>query len=161
MQTTRISLVFTVIAALTGCAGGPVQRPELPVATAYDEVLRGAPPGGATDPAPVSAQGWRSFNSPRLDAWIAPQLGDGPDLRIATERVLQARMSLRGAKSAFFPDVGREREHFALTQRTGRRGRGGRESTSAGLSVGYELDLWGRVARGRARRTLRISGHTI
>jgi outer membrane protein, multidrug efflux system len=146
MQTIRISLVATVIAALTGCAGGPAQRPDLPVATAYDEVARGTQAAAAADAAPVSAQWWRSFNSPRLDAWIETQLAEGPDLRIATERVRQAQMALKGAKSALFPDVALS----ASSSRSRSEPDGGpevdRESTSAGLSVGYEVDLWGRVA---------------
>lgn len=148
MQVIRLSTVtacFTLV--LAGCAGGAVQRPDLPLPATYDEVARSVPaPDDTAQAAEVSPQWWRSFNSPQLDDWIETRLDAGPDLRIAAERVLQARMALRVAGSDRFPDAGIS----ASSSRSRNDSRGtapvDRESTSAGLSIGYEVDLWGRIA---------------
>ncbi|MGC4029863.1 MAG: TolC family protein [Steroidobacteraceae bacterium] len=126
---------------LAGCATGPVQRPDVALPGNYQEPVATQASAG-----PVSAQWWRGFGSARLDEWIENRLAAGPDLFIAAERVRQAQMALRSAGSDRFPDVGVS----ASSSRSRSDASGSppvdRESTSAGLSVGYEVDLWGRIA---------------
>lgn len=137
------AVAVSVSLLLAGCAGGPVQRPDVPLPAGWEQVPAQSAPADAE---PVSAQWWRSFGSQRLDEWIETRLDAGPDLYIGAERVLQARMALRSASSARFPDA----SVSASSSRSRSDAPGSapvdRESTSAGVSVGYEVDLWGRVA---------------
>ncbi len=135
------SVAVVVALLLAGCAGGPVKRPDVPMPQGWQEVASAAA-------SPVSAQWWRGFGSPRLDEWVENQLAAGPDLTIAAERVRQAQMALRSANSSLFPSL----SVSASSSRSRSDAQGSaptdRESTSAGFSVGYEVDLWGRIAAG-------------
>lgn len=135
------SVAAGVAIVIAGCAGGPVVRPDVPLPVAYQE-------GAAQDAADtqVSAQWWRAFNSPLLDGWIETGLASGPDLYIGAERVRQAQLALRSAGSARFPDVGASASSSRSSSDAAGSPPTDRESTSAGLSVGYEIDLWGRIA---------------
>lgn len=98
--------------------------------------------------APITADWWRSFGSAPLERLIDEALAGSPDLRIAVERIRQADIALRQAGISRLPSVSGN-----LGTSAGRSDASGtpstpRESTSAGLSVSYELDLWGRIAAG-------------
>lgn len=102
---------------------------------------------------------WRSFGSLELAELIAAAQESNPDMVIAAERVLQAEAQARIAGASLFPSL-------SLSAGTGRRETrpdGGSwssaDSSSAGLSASYELDLWGRIAAGvsAAEASLRAS----
>ncbi|MGZ8994500.1 MAG: efflux transporter outer membrane subunit, partial [Burkholderiaceae bacterium] len=105
-------------------------------------------PGAWNEAAPANAAGvsstwWASFESPELQALVSQALRGNPDLAIATERVLQAEAQVRIAGASLFPtlDLG--------VGSAARRSNGSRsESSSAALSVSYEVDLWGRNRSG-------------
>src|SRR5690606_24406600 len=91
---------------------------------------------------------WQGFGSPALVQLLDEAQAGSADLRIAIERMRQADIALQQAGIARLPSVGGN-----LSTSTGRSDAAGtpstsRESTSAGLSVSYELDLWGRIAAG-------------
>lgn len=135
----RAVLPLCLAIALAGCATGTVVRPDVPMPAAYEEV----------DPAPgaeVPADWWRGFGSAQLTRWMEEALQDSPDIRIGAERVEQARLALRSARSSLWPALSASAGSNASRSEDDDGRRTDRESTSAGLSVSYEVDLWGRIA---------------
>jgi outer membrane protein, multidrug efflux system len=128
--------------ALAGCAiQGPATRPEVAMPAAWTTP--------ATEAASMEGSWWRSFGAAPLLDLIDEALAANPDLAQTAERVVQAELSLRTAGASLFPSVS------AGASTSARRSDGGEgpstrsESTSASLSVNYEVDLWGRLAAGR------------
>jgi len=134
-------LCLALACALAGCA--TVEAPTrvaVPAPAAWDEP---APAGAA-----VSASWWRSFGSPQLEALVAEALAGSSDLRIGAERVRQAEIALGVAGAARLPSISAGIDTAA--GRTDEQGSSAvtRKSAGASLSVGYEVDLWGRIAAG-------------
>jgi multidrug efflux system outer membrane protein len=139
---------------LAGCSMAPTyQRPELATAAVYP--AEGRPEQGTVPPA---ALGWRNFfHDPRLEALIDQALTNNRDLRVAVERIEEARGQYRIQRADRLPTVEatasatRSKGQSSGTQ-TGTPG-GGVVSSSetvtryqAGASVtSFELDFWGRV----------------
>jgi NodT family efflux transporter outer membrane factor (OMF) lipoprotein len=135
-----VLLALSLVAA--GCATGPATRPDVPLPQAFAE----ANPADV-DPE-VRAEWWQGFGSPQLSQWLEQGLEASPDIRVGAERVHQAQLALRIAGSQGFPSVS------ASAASSKSRGDGQetaaveRESSSVGVSVSYEVDLWGRIAAG-------------
>jgi NodT family efflux transporter outer membrane factor (OMF) lipoprotein len=127
------SLILLLLAG-TGCASlttSPVPSPDVAVPAAYDEAS--APAAAA-----VPADWWKAFDAQQLSQLVAEALQGSPDLAIAGERVQQAQAAVRIAGASLFPAVDAQ-------ARTSRQTGGGNfDSTSAGLTASYELDVWGR-----------------
>jgi len=133
----RDLLVATLVILVAGCAP-PIdhQPPKLTTPLKWDEVP-------VIESLPLEQDWWRSFNSTELEQLIAATLYDSPDIRIATERVIQAEIALRNSRSSLFPtlnlsastDAGRTLTSDGNTTRT--------ESSRAGLNINYEIDIWG------------------
>jgi NodT family efflux transporter outer membrane factor (OMF) lipoprotein len=84
---------------------------------------------------------WTAFGNDELDRIVATARNDNHDLLAAMRRIDQARAQAKGAAAPLFPTV----EADAGTSRGGSGGTSNVSvSYSAGLSVGYELDLWGK-----------------
>jgi len=130
--------------ALAACATGPdYVRPAATTATAGPFVAANSP---AIQPlAPVPDNWWRLYNDPVLDGLIADALAHNTDVRAAVARLARARASLGETKVDRLPQGGvsasatRGRDEGSSDAAT---------SYSAGLEVAYEVDLFGRVARG-------------
>ena len=130
--------------ALAACATGPdYVRPATPTAAAGPFVAANSP---AVQPlAPVPDNWWRLYNDPVLDGLIADALAHNTDVRAAVARLARARASLRETKVDRLPQGG-----VSASATRGRDEGSSDASTSysAGLEVAYEVDLFGRVARG-------------
>ena len=130
--------------ALAACATGPdYVRPATTTATAGPFVAANSP---AIQPlAPVPDNWWRLYNDPVLDGLIADALAHNTDVRAAVARLARARASLRETKVDRLPQGG-----VSASATRGRDEGSSDASTSysAGLEVAYEVDLFGRVARG-------------
>lgn len=134
--------------ALAGCAVGPdyVATPPSP-ASSGPFLAAGAPP---VAPDPLPADWWRLYDDPVLDGLVADALAANTDVRQAVARIERARAGLRGARAGRLPQAtigasggyGRQPEG-QVPQGADREG----WSYDAGLEVGYELDLFGRVSR--------------
>jgi outer membrane protein, multidrug efflux system len=128
----------------TGCAvTEPLTRATPALPAAFDETA--TVPAGAM---PVARDWWLAFGSPQLAALVDAALAGSADLRIAAERVRQAEIALQQAGTSLLPSVG-----VSAGSNTGRSDVAGssgstRNATSVGLSVSYEVDLWGRIAAG-------------
>ncbi len=130
--------------ALAACATGPdYVRPATPTAKAGPFVAANSP---AIQPlAPVPDNWWRLYNDPVLDGLIADALAHNTDVRAAVARLARARASLRETK------VDRLTQGGVNASATRGRDEGSSDAStsySAGLEVAYEVDLFGRVARG-------------
>ncbi|CAM5357897.1 efflux transporter outer membrane subunit [Eoetvoesiella caeni] len=171
-QLTALSVLTTL--ALAGCSLAPnYERPAAPIPALYPD----APPAGtATQSASAAADlGWREFfRDPRLLALIEIALQNNRDMRIAVERVQEARAQFGIQQSERLPTIGLGGN--AQIQRNPENLRVGADAPSvsryyqAGIgNTAFELDFFGRVknlseaayqqylATDQAQRTVHIS----
>ncbi|HWA46142.1 MAG TPA: efflux transporter outer membrane subunit [Hypericibacter adhaerens] len=89
----------------------------------------------------LSDHWWTAYGNDELDRMVETARNDNHDLLAAMRRIDQARAQSHAAAAPLFPTV----EADAGSSRSGN-GRTSDVSVSynAGLSVGYELDLWGK-----------------
>lgn len=84
---------------------------------------------------------WQDFGSQELDTLITKALAHNTDLASALARIEQARATTRIAGSGLYPSV--DADGSAGRSRSTGSGRTAYDSSSsAGISVAYELDLW-------------------
>ena len=139
---TRLLLAAASLSALAACSLNPLyQRPAVPVAAAYPA------PSAAGD---ASAIGWRDFFiDPALQALIAEALENNRDLRIAAQRIAEARALYRVQDADKLPTValgasdtrGRTPADLNLT---GKPLLGSDYQIALGVAS-YEIDFFGRV----------------
>ena len=145
------ALFFATRSALTlsACAVGPDFVAPTPPVTASGPFL--STKAGVTSTAAADAEWWRLYKDPVLDGLVADALAANTDVRVAVARIAKARASLREVRGDRLPSTnlsagatyGRvsEGQVPAGADRTG-------WQVDAGLTVGYEVDLFGRVSRG-------------
>src|SRR3546814_1430756 len=107
---------------------------------------------GVTTSAPADAEWWRLYKDPVLDGLVADALAANTDVRVAVARIARARAALREVRGDRLPSTdlsagatyGRVSESQTLpgADREG-------WQVDGGLTVGYEVDLFGRVSRDR------------
>jgi NodT family efflux transporter outer membrane factor (OMF) lipoprotein len=128
---------------LVGCSfTGPVAHHDLALPAQWAETT------SASD-ALLAPDWWHSFASPQLDALIADAFAGNPDLRAQGERVIQAELALRVARSSLFPGLSLSGNSGWTRSNTGDSAGNVKttsKNTALNLSASYELDLWGRVA---------------
>ncbi len=86
---------------------------------------------------------WRAFESAQLTQLVEGAQQKNPDVMIAAERVKQAELQMKVANASLFPSLG-----LSASTRESRNKPIGEDwstsdSSSAGLSASYEIDLWG------------------
>lgn len=143
--------MLTTISALTlaACAVGPDYAAPSSPATASGPFL--STKAGVTTAAPADANWWRLYNDPVLDGLVADALAANTDVRVAVARIAKARAALREVRGDRLPST-----NLSAGANYGRVSEGqvpagaDREGwqVDAGLTVGYEVDLFGRVSRG-------------
>nr|WP_294506082.1 efflux transporter outer membrane subunit [uncultured Rhodopila sp.] len=149
-----VTLLSAAVLMVSGCDLGPdYHRPALDIPEAY----RATPQSAAA--AWPSADWWRGFNSPELDALIEQARAQNFDIAAAVARVRQADAQVRIAGAPLLPDFSgtgnASWQHEGLGTGSSTRigssvgGRGSNASIdlhtySAGLNATYELDFWGR-----------------
>lgn len=136
----RIALLAATC-ALTACLGPPYSRPELAVPSQYRFAIASA----AQD---ADAAWWTAFGDPSLDALVSEALASSEDLRIAAARVDQFQGAKVTTRAPLFPAIGYagstgEESRSELVYGPG--SDEARSFSSAGLTAGWELDVWGRV----------------
>ena len=139
----KLLLAFTSL--LTVAAAGP--KYVGPAGAAQPFIS--APVASVTAAEPEGAW-WRLYQDPVLDRLIADALAANTDLRIAIANLDKARASLREARADRLPqtdiDAGATYGRSPESQRApGAKREDG--SFDVGLSVAYEVDLFGRVSR--------------
>lgn len=112
----------------------------LPNAPLPESWKAGAPSGQFAD-------GWLArFNDPQLLALVNEAMANNPDLKVAAARIEQASAIVTAAGGSLWPNV-------VAYGRTGGKLSDGSGLTGGGLSVNWEVDLWGRVRSQRAAAT--------
>lgn len=155
--------------ALGACSLAPAyHRPDAPIPQQY--------PGAAVQDAAAALPPWRDFfRDARLQALIELALNNNRDLRVAVQRVEQARAQFGIAQSDRLPTIGVEGTGQATRLPANMRN-GGPDSPSVGRSyiagvgmTAFELDFFGRVrnlseaayqeylSSDQARRTVQLS----
>jgi len=147
----RIILTFSVL-ALCGCTMGPnYKRPQLPLPGEF----RSAPAPGSDPAASIADTKWQNlFPDQTLNQMVNTALVNNFDLRIAVQRVEEARAQLGITRANQYPFVNAQASFTA-----------GRSSTigsvplvpagttltssftDLGVALSWELDIWGRLRR--------------
>ncbi|MGH7131422.1 MAG: efflux transporter outer membrane subunit [Phycisphaerales bacterium] len=138
------------VLTLAGCAVGPdYVPPKTETPADYSTQLGG---GEKQGPAELK-QWWKNLGDPALDQLLQQSISQNLDLRAAAARIAQAR-AFRGVVNAgFFPTVDAsasyERSRASANSNAGF-GTPGLTSNNflGGFDVGWEVDVFGRVARG-------------
>ena len=149
MKLTAFAAVAMTV--LAGCMLGPdYQRPTLPLPAQYRDAEPPAPGREAVSLADL--QWFQLFQDDALQALIRTALQQNYDVRIAVARILEAQAQLGITRSFLFPQldgngtIARDRisEERFLTAPSGQN-----EGNTffLGLSLFYEIDLWGRLRR--------------
>lgn len=140
--------LLLLVAGLAACTsmGPDYQRPAMELPTAWNAV-----PGNAASAA--GEQWWRVFRDPQLDALVEEALKRNANVAIAVARLDEARAQLRSTDAERFPAVtagfDRARQQNSVATATSFPGiRREYNDYRGALNVSYELDLWGRLARG-------------
>lgn len=137
---------------LSGCAVGPdYLRPANWLPAAFKEAPTAVAETKTDNPAIVQ-QWWTLFNDTTLNELVDLALRQNADLRSAVARVEQADAAAREAGASLFPnvDVQAAGSNTHLSEKTATWSVNSPEvlrARSAGLSLSYELDVWGRVRR--------------
>ncbi|RKP51275.1 efflux transporter outer membrane subunit [Trinickia fusca] len=146
-----------MLAALAGCAAGPdYRRPDVETPSAWrieasDAYWHAAAPTHA----PLALDWWRGFGDAQLDSLEAAALADNQTLRAASAHYDAARASLAEVASARSPQLGLQAD-VAREKISGERPRINyavptfstvQNDVVLRASVGYELDLFGRIRR--------------
>ncbi len=130
--------VMSLLVTLAGgCAVGPNPLPPTVQTAGIDDQFRQSL--GTLPVTPVAAW-WSSFADPTLQSLINQAMLANTDLEIATQRLRQARASLVAARGGLLPTVGFSagRSHTSTDEPLA-----DIDSTTASLSVAYDVDLFG------------------
>ncbi|MDF7777812.1 TolC family protein, partial [Sphingomonas sp. AOB5] len=137
-------------AALSGCMVGPNYVAPTPNAPAQTAFTQASAPAFVPDEPP--AEWWKLLDAPILDRLVSEALTANTDLRVAAANLKAARASLQETRAARLPSTsitasaGYGQQSGSTLGLNGQGPRG--ESYDAGLDVGYQVDLFGRIARG-------------
>ncbi|WP_213979711.1 TolC family protein [Sphingomonas sp. dw_22] len=146
MRTALISLTALLLAS---CATGPSYvAPSPPVASAGPLIGSASP---AVSTAEAVTDWWKLYEDPILDGLVADALAANTDIRVAVARLERAQAAFRAARADRLPQGSidatggyqRAPEMQALPGADRETG-----FVDGGLSVSYEVDLFGRVRRG-------------
>ena len=150
----RISIVLVAAVATASCALGPnYKRPAVAVPSEFRNV---SSPAGLTGGSESLAdlQWFELFRDDALTGLVKTALQENFELRIAAERVLQARAVLGITNADRFPSIDASASMNAarLSSTGANRAIPNGVDTDvsyiqAGFSLGWELDVWGRVRR--------------
>ena len=137
-------------AALSACAVGPnYALPPTPPSAAAPFIGTTPVATGVSTATPAD-RWWQLYRDPVLDGLVADALAANTDIRVAVAHLEKARAQLRGSRSALLPDTtyaaSAAQEHLPISQVLPGQGRTN-GTVDQGLTVAYEVDLFGRVKR--------------
>lgn len=157
----RTALCLGLLGGLTACAVGPDYQPpsfSLPALFRTSAPPPPSPAATAIPATPALAEWWRGFGDPVLDRLVTDALTGSLDLAAAEARLSQARARAGGAQANRLPTLdgtgSAQRRSLSLAGPEGAgAGRPGFERETSlyqgGFETGWELDLFGGLARGR------------
>jgi NodT family efflux transporter outer membrane factor (OMF) lipoprotein len=129
---------------LAGCTTvGPNYRSPAPAAPAQAPFVSAASPAFTAQEPP--GRWWRLFRDPVLDRLVQQALVANTDLRVAAANLAQERAVLRETRAARLPST---TISSSVTEGKEAGVPGTHTAYDAGVDVGYQLDLFGKVRRG-------------
>ena len=137
-----------IVALLCGCAGvsqAPYQRPDAPAKATWSK-----PPAATVSAAEtISPTWWTEFRDPRLNALIERAIAGNLDLKSLAARIDVAQAQIAEVRAGAQPtlDLG---SGASLEKTTGQRFS---KQFNVGTQVNWDLDIWGRVAKGVQAQT--------
>lgn len=150
---TRRLTLGALISLLPACAavGPDYKRPELPVPAEYRGNVEAET---VASPETFGDLEWfRIFRDDALQALIEEAVGNNYDVRIAAQRVLEARAGVTIARSALFPSLDgayRYDDRGLSSKGLAQTGPGFDDTRSANFlsaEAAWEIDVWGRIRR--------------
>ena len=140
--------VLLALSSLSGCLIGPDYERPLPAAAPsaeYKETMgfRPALPRDAIDRGPW----WSIYGDPTLDQLAAQVDISNQNLKVSEAAYRQARALIRQDQSLLYPSIGYTGGSQQLFQGTQRGGGPGVGQFSAGGTLTWEIDVWGRIRR--------------
>ena len=145
----RMTVMVAATLAPIACEVGPdFKRPASSVAAHWIEEPAAPPPAE-----PATANWWRVFADPTLDALIDTAYHNNLSLQVAGARVLQAQAQLQVAIGQLFPQqqaLTGEVQHQRLSRDTPLTATSDPNLRTSQIGVGatWELDFWGKYRRG-------------
>ena len=148
-------LALPVLLALGACAQVGPEYTGAPASAAIPAPSANGPLIGATEPgvssAPLPPHWWRLYQDPALDDLVGQALAANNDLKAAAANLRRAQAVVREAGGAALPTIGVSGGPslgHASGAATGLRNElPSRVSYDAGISVSYQVDLFGRIDR--------------
>lgn len=146
MRTTCGSIAVGWILLLNGCVVGPnYQKPVVKTPAA----IRGQ--GSAAPASLADIPWWEVFRDPTLRGLVQTAIANNNDLRMATQRLEQARQLRVIARSDYFPGIGyqvglSDGKNEWLGNPAGTSGVQ-RGVFAVGIGAAWEADVWGRIRR--------------
>jgi outer membrane protein, multidrug efflux system len=151
-----LTLAATLVLCSAGCytVGPDYHGP--PPAAVVNVPAASAPFLGANDPAfspePALGAWWKLYQSPQLDALVNEAFAANTDLRIANANLERSQALLRQAKAVRQPqvEINFDPSYTQVSAQAFLQARpvAARGFYDTGLSVSYEVDLFGRLRRG-------------
>lgn len=138
MQTLLKSSVIGIVLAstLAGCAvGTPYQRPDVAMPATWEAATN----ANAASAAKLTTDWWKQFGNAELDQLMEKALAANHDLAAAVSRIRQARASAGIAAAGRLPAA----DLSSSATRSHSNQSGTSEQSQLGVTVSYELDLWG------------------
>jgi NodT family efflux transporter outer membrane factor (OMF) lipoprotein len=134
--------------ALAACAVGPDYSPK-PVSASAAAPFVSAQASTLVSEAQPTGNWWRLYDDPVLDGLVQDALSANTDIRVAVARLAKARASLREERGAREPQVGASgsAQYGRLPGPDVPGEKRNDVQVDVGLSVAYEVDLFGRVSR--------------
>lgn len=137
--------VIALVVLLSGCNLTPeYQRPQ----TALPDTWLAATEKAAEKNAAVEATWWKGFKSAELNTLVDTAIAHNNDLLAALERIEQARASVKISGASLLPSADVSGGAGWNYNDSGSGGSSKRGSTNGGVSVSYEVDLFGRNRAG-------------
>jgi multidrug efflux system outer membrane protein len=137
----RLAPMLVATCVLTGCLGTPYERPKIDVPSQFRFPMAGTASAADT-------RWWTGFGDPVLDQMIDEALANNEDLRIAAARVDEFHGAMVTTRAPLYPSVGYSAasgQERPSGQVVGRGNDAVRNSSAAGFTAGWEIDVWGRV----------------
>ena len=164
-KTMRLLYLAGSACGLAGCALAPHQEQPLETFSRWDapSVTLGAQNANDLVVHSNTENWWTELQDPAINALVEATLGSSPDLAQAMARIQEAQASLGEARSADLPQIAgslsatRGSSQTATSSSRTQVGSAG----NAGLTIGWEIDLFGRLRAQRLAAQQRLNARNI
>jgi len=133
----KIVYLFLCLVLLSSCSlNSETPKPEIAIPDNWRALSQ-------TDPVVIAKDWWKSFNSKELNGLIEQALENNTELNSGIYKVEQARAVLKKTNADLLPSVDSSIGATASMSNPTNGGSNGSRNYSAGISIAYEVDLFG------------------